>query len=129
MVASARQSLADPFPALGLDGTETFSITGVLGSVSTALDDFLTSPAIARQIAADVTGPVFTFGGIEGVVTAEDVAGGRPALAKRRAAELTAPDHERVLQQAALLQIFDERGGGLVGVTALAHQTVRKSFA
>jgi multidrug efflux system outer membrane protein len=50
----------------------TFSITGVLGSVSTALDDFLSGQAAARLIAADVTGPIFTFGGIEGVVSSTE---------------------------------------------------------
>ena len=33
------------------------------------------------------------------------------ALHHRRAAELAAPDHERVVQQAALLEVFDQRGG------------------
>jgi len=46
----------------------TFSITGVLGSVSTALADFLSGAAASRAIAAGVTGPIFTFGGIEGLV-------------------------------------------------------------
>ena len=49
----------------------TYSITGVLGSVSTAFDDFLTGPAAARLIAADIAGPIFTFGGIEGQVSWE----------------------------------------------------------
>src|SRR5262249_33546632 len=38
------------------------------------------------------------------------------ALHHRRAAELTAPDYERVVQEAALLQILDERGTRLVGL-------------
>jgi multidrug efflux system outer membrane protein len=50
----------------------TFSLTGVLGSVSTALDDFLSGQAAARLIAADVTGPIFTFGGVEGVVSSTE---------------------------------------------------------
>ena len=40
------------------------------------------------------------------------------ALRVNGAAELTAPDDERVFQQAALFEIEDERGGGLVGVAA-----------
>ena len=52
----------------------TFSITGVLGSVSTAFDDFLTGPAAARLIAADIAGPIFTFGGIEGQVSSAEAA-------------------------------------------------------
>jgi len=52
----------------------TFSITGVLGSVSTAFDEFLTGPAAARLIAADLAGPIFTFGGIEGQVSSAEAA-------------------------------------------------------
>lgn len=52
----------------------TFSITGVLGSVSTALDDFLSGQAAARLIAAGAAGPIFTFGGIEGQVSSAEAA-------------------------------------------------------
>ena len=38
------------------------------------------------------------------------------ALHHRRAAEFAAPNHQRVFEQAALLEILDERGAGLVGV-------------
>ena len=41
------------------------------------------------------------------------------ALAERSAAELAAPDDQRVVEQAALLQVFDQRGARLVGVAAL----------
>ena len=44
------------------------SITGLLGSVSTAFSDLFTDPASAMFIGASVTGPVFTFGGIKGQV-------------------------------------------------------------
>ncbi|MBP6534812.1 MAG: efflux transporter outer membrane subunit [Arenimonas sp.] len=44
------------------------SITGLLGSVSTAFSDLFTDPASAMFIGAGVTGPVFTFGGIKGQV-------------------------------------------------------------
>jgi multidrug efflux system outer membrane protein len=40
----------------------------VLGSVSTALGDFLSGPATAWSLAAGLAGPVFTFGAIEGQV-------------------------------------------------------------
>jgi multidrug efflux system outer membrane protein len=46
----------------------TLSLTGVLGSVSTALGDFLSGPATAWSLAAGLAGPVFTFGAIEGQV-------------------------------------------------------------
>src|SRR5439155_15041640 len=35
------------------------------------------------------------------------------------ATEFAAPDHERVVQEPALLEVFNERGTGLVGVLAL----------
>ena len=38
------------------------------------------------------------------------------ALHHRRPAEFAAPDDDRVLQQAALLEIGHERGAGLIGV-------------
>jgi multidrug efflux system outer membrane protein len=50
----------------------SFSITGVLGSVSTAFDEFLTGAAATRLIAGGVSGPLFTFGGIEGQVSAAE---------------------------------------------------------
>ena len=50
-----------------------------------------------------------------GVVVAAVVA----ALDHRRAAELAAPDDQRVVEQAALLQVLDQRGAGLVGVAAV----------
>ena len=50
----------------------TLTLTGALGSVSTALGDFLSGPATAWSVAAGLAGPVFTFGRIEGQVqTAE----------------------------------------------------------
>ena len=46
----------------------TLSLTGLLGSVSTAFGDFLTGPASAWTVAAVLAGPIFTFGLIEGQV-------------------------------------------------------------
>ena len=67
----------------------TLSLTGLLGSVSTALDDFLTSAATTASIAAGLSGPIFTFGAISGQVdTAE--AGQRAALAAYQQAILNA---------------------------------------
>ncbi|HET9736269.1 MAG TPA: efflux transporter outer membrane subunit [Burkholderiales bacterium] len=58
----------------------TLSLTGVLGSVSTALGDFLTGPATAASLAAGLSGPIFTFGGISGQVDTAEAAQ-REALA------------------------------------------------
>jgi multidrug efflux system outer membrane protein len=50
------------------------SITGLLGSVATALSSFLTGPAAIGAIAANIVGPIFTGGAISGQVqTAEAV--------------------------------------------------------
>jgi multidrug efflux system outer membrane protein len=58
----------------------TISITGLLGSASATMGNFLTGPAAVGSLAAGITGPIFTFGAIEGqVATAE--AGQRAALA------------------------------------------------
>ncbi len=54
------------------------------------------------------------------VVVAAVVGGGERALRVGRAAEFAAPDDERVVEQAALFEVDDERGGGLVGFGALA---------
>jgi multidrug efflux system outer membrane protein len=58
----------------------TLTLTGVLGSVSTALGDFLSGPATAWSVAAGLAGPVFTFGAIEGQVQSAE-AGSRAAVA------------------------------------------------
>ena len=47
-------------------------------------------------------------------------AGFGPCLGHRRAAELAAPDDQRVVEHAALLEIVDQRGRGLIGTLAAA---------
>ncbi|MGL5799060.1 MAG: TolC family protein, partial [Plesiomonas sp.] len=46
----------------------TISLTGVLGSLSMALSDLLTGPAAFWSLGADLSGPIFSAGGIEGKV-------------------------------------------------------------
>ena len=48
------------------------------------------------------------------------------ALRINRAAEFSAPDYQRVLQEPALLQVNDQRGGSLVGLEALASDFFRQ---
>ena len=48
------------------------------------------------------------------------------ALPVRRAAELAAPNHERVVEHAALFQILYERGRSLVGIPALFDELCRQ---
>ena len=77
----------------------TISLTGLLGSVSTAFGDFLSGPATAWSVAGGLTGPIFTFGAIEGQVqTAEALQ--REALAN---------------YQQVILNAFRETNDALVG--------------
>ena len=50
----------------------SLSLTGALGSASTAFGNFLTGPASVWLLAAGLTGPIFTFGAIEGQVSAAE---------------------------------------------------------
>ncbi len=77
----------------------TLSLTGLLGSVSTAFGDFLTGPATAWTLAAGLAGPIFTFGAIEGQVQAAE-GGQREALA---------------FYQQTILNAFRETNDALVG--------------
>src|SRR5262249_54108668 len=54
------------------------------------------------------------------VVVAAVVGGRQRALAVNGAAELAAPDNQRVLEQAPLLEILDESRRGAIGVGTLA---------
>jgi multidrug efflux system outer membrane protein len=76
-----------------------FSLTGLLGSASTAFGTFLSGPASAWAIAAGVTGPILTFGGIQGQVDSAE-AQNRQAL--------------NVYQQ-TILNAFRETNDALVG--------------
>jgi multidrug efflux system outer membrane protein len=67
----------------------TISITGLLGSVSTAWSDFLSGPASAWTLGAGLSGPIFTFGAIEGQVQSAE-AQQREALASYRQTILNA---------------------------------------
>jgi outer membrane protein, multidrug efflux system len=75
------------------------SITGALGTASTAFSSLFTGPASAGLIAAGVSGPIFTFGGIEGQV--------RSAEAQNRVALLA--------YQQTVLNAFRETDDALTG--------------
>jgi outer membrane protein, multidrug efflux system len=57
----------------------TISLTGLFGSVSTTTADFLTAPSKTWSLAADLAGPIFTFGAISGQVRSAE-AGQQEAL-------------------------------------------------
>ena len=59
------------------------------------------------------------------VVVAAGVVRRLPALAVDRAAELAAPDHQRIVQQPALFQVFDQGRRGQIRVMALALDLAR----
>ena len=48
------------------------SLTGALGTVSTAFSDLFTDPATAMLLGGSVAGPIFTFGGIKGQVASAE---------------------------------------------------------
>ena len=67
----------------------TITLTGLLGSASTAFGNFLTGPASTWSVFAGIMGPVFTFGAIEGQVKSAE-ASQREAIAFYRATILNA---------------------------------------
>jgi multidrug efflux system outer membrane protein len=60
------------------------SVTGVLGTASTALSDLFTDPANTMFLGASVAGPIFTFGGIKGQVTTAEAQDREAVLLYRR---------------------------------------------
>lgn len=52
----------------------TLSLTGLLGLSSTSLSDFVKSSSTTGYLAATLTGPIFTFGRIEGQVKSAEAA-------------------------------------------------------
>jgi multidrug efflux system outer membrane protein len=52
----------------------TISLTGLFGSVSTTTSDFLKGPSKTWSLAADLAGPIFTFGAISGQVSTAEAA-------------------------------------------------------
>jgi len=82
-VLQAEQNLVAANADIGVARSLYFpniSITGLLGSVSAASSNFLSGPAQTAAIAASASGPIFTFGSIEGQVRSAE-AGQRAALA------------------------------------------------
>ena len=60
------------------------SLTGLLGTVSTVFNNLFTEPATAGLLAAGITGPIFTFGGIEGQVASAEAQTRQALLAYRQ---------------------------------------------
>ena len=85
----------------------TISLTGALGSVSTAFGDFLSGPAALWSVAAGLTGPIFTSGAIEGQV--------QSAEAQKRQAEL--------VYRQTVLGAFNDTNNALVSSQKTIEQT------
>src|SRR5436190_138739 len=73
------------------------------------------SPSAARPLPA----PPHPDGEAARVVVPPIVVLRQPALAVARPPELTSPDHQRVVQHPALLQVLHQRRARLVGLAAL----------
>ena len=76
-ILQAEQNLVSANANIGVAKSLYFpsiSVTGLFGSVSTAAGDFLTGPARAWTAAADLAGPIFTFGAISGQVQTAEAA-------------------------------------------------------
>jgi outer membrane protein, multidrug efflux system len=84
----------------------SFSITGAFGWVSTAASDFLTGPSRAWTAALGVTGPLFTFGAIEGQVRSSEAA----------------KDEAVLFYQQTILNALQETNNALVGSQKTSEQ-------
>ena len=84
------------------------SLTGVFGSVSTAAGNFLTGPAKAWSVAAELAGPIFTSGAISGQV--------QSAEAVKQQADL--------FYRQTILGAFNDTNNALTGVDETEKQVV-----
>jgi multidrug efflux system outer membrane protein len=89
----------------------TLSLTGLLGSTSAALGDFLSGAATTSALAASLAGPIFTFGRIEGQVQSAEGAQ-REALAN---------------YQKVVLNAFGEANDALVGTVKKREEAAAQS--
>ncbi|RQH05775.1 efflux transporter outer membrane subunit [Paraburkholderia dinghuensis] len=85
----------------------SISLTGALGSISTAFGDFLSGPAQAWSLAAGVAGPIFTSGAIGGQV--------QSAEAQKRQAEL--------IYVQSVLGAFNDTNNALISSQKTIEQT------
>jgi len=76
-ILQAEQNLVTANANIGVAKSLYFpsiSLTGLFGSVSTTTSDFLKGPSKTWSVAADLTGPIFTFGAISGQVRSAEAA-------------------------------------------------------
>ncbi|WP_353189417.1 efflux transporter outer membrane subunit [Pandoraea pnomenusa] len=85
----------------------SISLTGALGSISTAFGDFLSGPAQVWSLAAGIAGPIFTSGAIGGQV--------QSAEAQKVQAEL--------IYRQTVLAAFSDTNNALIGSRKSIEQT------
>jgi multidrug efflux system outer membrane protein len=76
-ILQAEQNLVAANANVGVAQSQYYpqlNLTGALGSASAALGDFLSSASLAWGVVAGLTGPIFTFGAIEGQVAGAEAA-------------------------------------------------------
>jgi len=101
-ILAAEQNLVAANASIGVARSlyyPSLSLTGALGSTSTAFGNFLTGPATTWSVVAGLTGPIFTFGAIEGQV--------RSAEAQKAQAEL--------VYRQTVLGAFRDTNSALIG--------------
>ena len=101
-ILQAEQNLVTANANIGVAKSLYFpsiSLTGLFGSVSTTTSDFLKAPSKTWSVAADLTGPIFTFGAIRGQV---------------RSAE-AATQEATLFYQSTILGAFRETNDALIG--------------
>jgi len=107
-ILAAEQNLVAANASIGVARSlyyPNLTLTGALGSTSTAFGDFLSGPATTWSVIAGLTGPIFTFGAIEGQV--------RSAEAQKEQAEL--------VYRQTVLAAFRDTDSALSGVQKSAE--------
>ena len=97
-------------------GVKIVDVDGVFGDV---VAEFVRSSVGDAGLDASAGHP---DGETFGVVVAAIIFTGEFALAVGGSAEFATPDHEGVVEHAALLEVLDQGGGRLVGVATLAGE-------
>jgi multidrug efflux system outer membrane protein len=101
-ILQAEQNLVTANANIGVAKSLYFpsiSLTGLFGSVSTTTSEFLKAPSKTWTVAADLTGPIFTFGAISGQVKSAEAATQEATL----------------FYQSTILNAFRETNDALIG--------------
>lgn len=86
-ILAAEQNLVAANASIGVARSQYYpnlSLTGALGSTSDSFGHFLTGPATTWSVVAGLTGPIFTFGAIEGQVKSAEAGKAQAELVYRQ---------------------------------------------